>query len=503
MIYTTKSSIVIWTILVFFLVACSQKKTYVTIQGKLIGFHKGDSVNYCKPIDGYNNSHIFETTYITNDSGEFKIVFPSDSAGFTKIQTKRGKIFILAQNGDSIHFEEQTIPYADSFATQPVTFTGSNAAMHTLYNRMNANYFYKFNYVMDLLNKKYPVGSNLYDTLLSGINKYVLPFDSLYKQKKISKYFLEIMKSDFRNVMFWHAFHNMGALEKNNLWIIPEPEKDLTRDILQHSINVDPFLLHTNWGTNLIADFVGEYNELFRNQDYPVYDTFFYKNGFEYKASAHLIPGYNKFFWADMIIFKTLQNQEYGFSFDTIFSHLKNTFSDFTYIKIIEHLHKVSRSNLNSTLTKINNNIHTIDSTGSINSLNEAIKTHFKDTAVYIDLWATWCMPCKEEFRYKNQLNNLLKEKNIKLMYISLDDTSKKSTWEQNIRYFDLEGYHILAGKNISNDISKKVYGHEIVQSIPRYLLVNKQGKFVSMNMPRPSDLVTLKNELDSLLSKN
>ncbi|WP_165798303.1 TlpA family protein disulfide reductase [Chitinophaga costaii] len=503
MISTIKFRIIIWAFIGLCLVACSHKKKYVIIQGKLIGYHKGDSVIYFKPIDGFNNSQIFETTNIINDSGEFKIVFPSDSIGFTKIQTKKGNIFILAQNGDSVYSEQQTIPYADSFAMQPVIFTGSNSAMHNLYNKMNSNYFYKFNYAMDLLVKKYPAGSNLYDTLLSGINKYLLPFDSIYKQKKISKYCLEIMKSDFRNAMFWHVYHNMGALEKNNLWIVPEPEKDLKRDILQHSINVDPFLLHTNFGTGLLADFVGEYNELFRNQDYPVYDTFFYKNGLEYKASAHLIPGYNKFFWADMIIFKTLQNQEYGFSFDTIFSHLKNTFPGFTYIKIIEHLKKVNESNLNKSSAKINSNIHLIDSTRAINSLDKAIKTHFKDTAVYIDLWATWCMPCKEEFRYKNQLNNLLKEKNIKLMYISLDDTSKKNTWEQNIQYFDLEGYHILAGKNISNDIAKRVYGHEIVQSIPRYLLVNKQGKFVSMNMSRPSDLVTLKNELDSLLSKN
>ncbi|SCC37335.1 Redoxin [Chitinophaga costaii] len=502
MLYTTKNKLVIWPILFLCLVACSHQKKYVTIEGKLIGFHKGDSVIYNKPFDGHKNYFISETTPVLNDSGAFKIVYASDSAGFAEIKSKKGRIFILAQNGDSIHVEEQAIPYADTFAMQPVVFSGSNAAFNNLYNKMNANLFNKYNYVRDLLDKKYPEGSNLYDTLLSGINNYLLPFDSLYTQKKTSKYFLEIAKSDFRNALFWDVFHNIGILEKKNIWVISEPENDLSRDILQHSMNVDPFLMHTNFGGGLLADFVGEYDVLFRKKDYPIYDTFYYKYGGKYKASAHLTPAYSKFFWAEMMVYKTIQNQEYGFSFDTIFSHLKNTFPDFAYIKIIDSLHK-KYSPITNQPAKINNNIHLIDSSGSMNNLNYVIKKYFKDTAVFIDIWATWCMPCKEEFRYKKELNALLKEKNVNLLYISLDDTSMENVWQQNIKHFELEGAHILAGKKLSKDIADKVYKGEVAQYIPRYALVDKHGKFISMHMSTPSNLSQLHDELDSLLGKN
>jgi hypothetical protein len=59
-----------------------------------------------------------------------------------------------------------------------------------------------------------------------------------------------------------------------------------------------------------------------------------------------------------------------------------------------------------------------------------------------------------------------------------------------------LEGYHILAGSNLKADIVKLVYKKGQV-SIPRYLIINKQGQIVNWDAPRPSN-----TNLVNLLSK-
>jgi hypothetical protein len=53
-------------------------------------------------------------------------------------------------------------------------------------------------------------------------------------------------------------------------------------------------------------------------------------------------------------------------------------------------------------------------------------QNHFQGKAVFIDLWATWCVPCIGEFHYSRKLYDFLVEQNIKILYLSMDDAKAK-----------------------------------------------------------------------------
>ncbi|MEO6630307.1 MAG: thioredoxin-like domain-containing protein, partial [Mucilaginibacter sp.] len=116
---------------------------------------------------------------------------------------------------------------------------------------------------------------------------------------------------------------------------------------------------------------------------------------------------------------------------------------------------------------------------------------------VYIDLWATWCIPCRAEFGYYKSLMPMMKQKNIQPVFISIDAPAAKSSWKKLVLMNNLEGSHILANRKLKADIEKLVYKKGQI-SVPRYLMINRRGQVVNWDAPRPSDagLVKVINKL-------
>lgn len=113
----------------------------------------------------------------------------------------------------------------------------------------------------------------------------------------------------------------------------------------------------------------------------------------------------------------------------------------------------------------------------------------FKGKVVYLDIWASWCGPCRKQFpaakAMKEQLSKKEK-KSIVFLYISIDNT--ETVWKKAIKELGIEGTHGLSQGGWGSEVTSK-FG---VSSIPRYLIFDKKGKVVDQNAPRPSDPRTL-----------
>jgi thiol-disulfide isomerase/thioredoxin len=111
--------------------------------------------------------------------------------------------------------------------------------------------------------------------------------------------------------------------------------------------------------------------------------------------------------------------------------------------------------------------------------------SELKGKVVYLDIWASWCGPCRKQFPAAKALKEQLskkEKKNIEFLYISIDNT--ETVWKRAIEELGIEGVHGLSKGGWGSEATSK-FG---VSSIPRYLIFDKKGKVVDGNAPRPSD---------------
>ncbi|MFZ4262501.1 TlpA family protein disulfide reductase [Sphingobacterium sp. HJSM2_6] len=106
--------------------------------------------------------------------------------------------------------------------------------------------------------------------------------------------------------------------------------------------------------------------------------------------------------------------------------------------------------------------------------------TDFKGKLVLIDMWATWCGPCRAEEPFWEKLNDTYKGKEIAFVGVSTDQDKEK--WEAYIKEKALKGTQLHAGP--TNPLSQAYK----INTIPRYLLIDKKGNLITPDCPRPSD---------------
>jgi len=97
---------------------------------------------------------------------------------------------------------------------------------------------------------------------------------------------------------------------------------------------------------------------------------------------------------------------------------------------------------------------------------------------VFIDVWASWCYPCRKEYPYLKELEAKMKDCNIVFLGISIDQTSWR--WKGAITGIQMTGLQWLDQSGAFG----KSFG---IDKIPRFILIAPNGRVVNDNMTRPS----------------
>ena len=119
----------------------------------------------------------------------------------------------------------------------------------------------------------------------------------------------------------------------------------------------------------------------------------------------------------------------------------------------------------------------------------------FKGKVVYIDFWAMWCSPCKREIPYLKKLEKELHGKDIVFVSVSMDKPKLNNKWKQFVKDQKLTGVQLFS----TNAFKTKLAKDYKINSIPRFILFDKEGKIIDGDAKRPSD-PKLKKQLIKIL---
>lgn len=136
-----------------------------------------------------------------------------------------------------------------------------------------------------------------------------------------------------------------------------------------------------------------------------------------------------------------------------------------------------------------------------VNSLAQLCDVEgLKGQYIFVDLWATWCNPCRVEFGYNEQLHKVLdKYRKVAVAYLSIDSENQEKIWRKLVASYHLSGHHLRASDSLLKEIKEKIYGSPTIQ-IPRYLLIAPDGRLLHTDLPRPSRYIQLEEELDKYI---
>ena len=137
--------------------------------------------------------------------------------------------------------------------------------------------------------------------------------------------------------------------------------------------------------------------------------------------------------------------------------------------------------------------IHILN-TDSVRTFKE-ITDLYPGKVIFIDVWATWCGPCRASFAHIKPLQKYAAENDIVLLYVSIDTPQKAELWKKMTGHYNLKGEHVIINDAFKMEIYEK-FGRNGMLSIPHYAIVNKEGELQFPSAASPEDMDKLTEQL-------
>ena len=122
----------------------------------------------------------------------------------------------------------------------------------------------------------------------------------------------------------------------------------------------------------------------------------------------------------------------------------------------------------------------------------QTILDKYKGKAVLIDIWATWCGPCRAGHKAMAPMKEQMKGKNVQFVYIT-PSSSPPTTWQEMIKEIDGDHYYL------TEEQYQYILDKYEAPGIPTYAIYDTKGEQTYKSIGFP-DLDTIKNEIEKAL---
>ncbi|MDR1895513.1 MAG: TlpA family protein disulfide reductase [Prevotellaceae bacterium] len=480
-----KSSSVI--ILLLFISVGNSKEIVIT--GQITGEAGNKQLVYTVPIDGTCYGGFSDTLKTIDGTGAFELKFESEYPVFIKFwltDVKKFKSVKLPVEPDN-HYH-----IAVDARAEDITPSGANEKGLILYAGLPDPAFVEME-ARDLRK----------DTSLVSIHEKIMKlkqddsdkFKALFDVGEISGSFYDMVKID-RDCYYaaLEAILSLGELYRRDS---AENRCDVLRNLekiyAQYPVNSSGLTVSTFWNeyarhylqTYMHYSKVNDDRDLVSEVVKPDARHTCLMN----EAKACLSGKALEFYCAGELFSESIQ-KNYEKELISLFEQFKKDYPQSKYTQYIEPVirpiveyHKAAEQPFGESVVFMNNQ-------ADVNSLEEAIKP-LKGKKIYIDIWATWCGPCKQEFENNEALKKILADNDVQMLYISIDNDDREKQWQENIKYYNLAGAHIRANKTFVTDLHRrfdKKAGKHI--AIPWYILVDESGNIIREHARAPSQIV-------------
>jgi peroxiredoxin len=117
------------------------------------------------------------------------------------------------------------------------------------------------------------------------------------------------------------------------------------------------------------------------------------------------------------------------------------------------------------------------------NAEGKAVKlSDFKGKIVYLDLWGTWCSPCRDQMPNSQKLiEQFAANDDVVFLYVALHETRKEG-WASYIQNNQLKGVHLMVGARQDAGLMTHPDKAFRVKDYPANFVIDKQGKIAFAN---------------------
>lgn len=488
-----KLQTIIALILVLILGSCESNKNKIIINGKVIG-EIPDKIIYTLPINGTSHWD-FQASVIPDSLGNFQICVESENAIFMGVAIQyevEGTLIVEPGSSYNIIFDV-------SNEEKKFIVLDQSKEIQELYQKFQPRSFIQDEALVF-------VDDTVATEIITTINKKrdleIEGFEKLYKEKKISEQIYRLAITDrevYYDAILGYVIWIKGIKTINNRGNLLTPEfiaiwKELfenphfKNEYLKRSLS---FTYYAENYLNYMEYVNGDFTKEKADKIYESNPNTYYVN----KAKKYLPAEYVEDYLA-VYLYNALAQKDFEKELISLFNDFKIKYPKSEYlpslIPPIEEIEKFYKKRSS------NPKIEFIENYQNLKSLKE-IAEKVNRKIIFVDVWATWCSPCKEEFEYKEDLKKLLEKYDIPIVYISMDKDKEADRWQKMVYYYNLEGVHLRVNEQLHKLLAKKYNGSGSF-GIPWYFFMDNNGNFLIKHANRPSSIKELEQEIRSLL---